>query len=124
MSSRIAACGQPPVSTARMRLGGQRLVADQELGVLAGEDVVGDDAEAVASSRSARQSASSSAVLPLPTGPPMPTVNGARADSRARSGAARSCEARRGAPRLVRVIVGRGRGMQCIVDTVDCRRQD
>ena len=45
MSSRIAACGQPPVSTARMCAGGERLVALQELGVLAGEDVVGDDAE-------------------------------------------------------------------------------
>ena len=45
MSSRIAACGQPPVSTARMCARGQRVVADQELGVLAREDVVRHDAE-------------------------------------------------------------------------------
>ena len=52
----------------------QRLVAVQELGVLAREDVVGDDARGCMRSRSARQSARTSAVLPLPTGPPMPTV--------------------------------------------------
>ena len=45
MSSRTAVCGQPPVSTARDALGGERLVAHQELGVLAREDVVGDDGE-------------------------------------------------------------------------------
>ena len=41
-------CGQPPVCTPMMRSGGQRLAADEELHVLAREDVVGDHAEAVA----------------------------------------------------------------------------
>ena len=83
MSSRIAACGQPPVSTARMRCGGQRLVARQELGVLAREDVVGDDAEADARRAAAGTAPARSAVLPLPTGPPMPTVNARARKSRA-----------------------------------------
>ena len=44
MSSRTAVCGQPPVSTARIGVRRQRLVAHQELGVLPREDVVGHDA--------------------------------------------------------------------------------
>ena len=35
MSSRIAACGQPPVSTARMRSAGSASLRVEELGVLA-----------------------------------------------------------------------------------------
>jgi hypothetical protein len=45
-SSRIAVCGQPPVSTPRMRLR-QRRVLHQELRVFGGVDVVGHHAEAV-----------------------------------------------------------------------------
>ena len=47
MSSRTAVCGQPPVSTAAIRSGGERLVAHEELGVLLREDVVGHDREVV-----------------------------------------------------------------------------
>ena len=47
MSSRMAVCGQPPVSTAAIRSAGKRVVAGQELGVLPREDVVGDDGELV-----------------------------------------------------------------------------
>ena len=47
-SSRIAVCGQPPVSTPMMRSGGSAPRAGQELGVLLGVDVVGDDGDVVA----------------------------------------------------------------------------
>ena len=46
MSSRIAVCGQQPVSTAHDALVGQHSHAPQGLGVLGGEDVVGDDGDA------------------------------------------------------------------------------
>ena len=46
-SSRIAVCGQPPVSTPTMRPR-RAPRADQELGVLAGVDVVGDGGDLVA----------------------------------------------------------------------------
>ena len=52
----------------------QRAGADQELGVLAGVDVVGDGRDVVAPRESCLQSASISAVLPEPTGPPMPSA--------------------------------------------------
>ena len=45
MSSRIAVCGQPPVSTARIRSAGSASWRVEEFGVLLREDVVGDDAE-------------------------------------------------------------------------------
>ena len=49
-SSRIAVCGQPPVSTPDDALAGQRPRADQELRVFLGIDVVGNggDFETVA----------------------------------------------------------------------------
>jgi hypothetical protein len=80
MSSRIAVCGQAPVSTAVMRSGGQHRVAQQELGVLAGVDVVGDHGDRQLS-RSARHSAATVAVLPEPTGPPMPMRSARRVPS-------------------------------------------
>ncbi len=46
MSSRIAACGQPPVSTARICARGGARGGDEELRVFAREDVVGHHAEA------------------------------------------------------------------------------
>ena len=55
MSSRMAACGQPPVSTARMRSGCQRLVADEELAILPREDVVGHGGEVHAVAQPAAQ---------------------------------------------------------------------
>ncbi len=45
-SSRIAVCGQAPVSTARIRSGGQHAGRAQEPGVLVGVDVVGDHRQA------------------------------------------------------------------------------
>ena len=45
MSSRIAVCGQHPVSTATMRSVGSTAARAQRLGVLGREDVVGDDDE-------------------------------------------------------------------------------
>jgi hypothetical protein len=45
MSSRIAVCGQQPVSTAVIRSDGQHCGGPQGLGVLGSEDVVGDDDE-------------------------------------------------------------------------------
>ena len=49
-SSRIAVCGQPPVSTPMMRSGGSAPGLDQDARVLLGVDVVGDrgDLELVA----------------------------------------------------------------------------
>ena len=44
----MAVCGQPPVSTPMMRSARQRAGAGQELGVLAGVDVVGDGGDVVA----------------------------------------------------------------------------
>ena len=55
MSSRMAVCGHPPVSTARMRSAGQRVVAHQELGILLREDVVGDDPQLIAIAQLAAQ---------------------------------------------------------------------
>ena len=46
MSSRIAVCGQHPVSTATISSVGQHRVAPEEVGVLGRVDVVGDDADA------------------------------------------------------------------------------
>ena len=46
-SSRMALCGQPPVSTPTMRSSGSTSPPRQKLGVLAGVDVVGDDGEVV-----------------------------------------------------------------------------
>ena len=53
-------CGQPPVSTPMMRSAGERFVADEELRVLLGVDVVGDDGD-LDSGRAARGRARASA---------------------------------------------------------------
>ena len=45
MSSRIAVCGQAPVSTARIRAGSSTPAERRNPGVLVGVDVVGDHAE-------------------------------------------------------------------------------
>src|SRR3954463_3167755 len=42
VSSRMAVCGQPPVSMPTMRSRGQHAVPGEDLGVLDGVDVVGD----------------------------------------------------------------------------------
>ena len=57
-------------------VGRQRLAAHEELHVLAREDVVGDDGPAGTRSRIVLHSASTSAVLPEPTGPPIPIRRG------------------------------------------------
>ena len=57
-------------------LGRQRLGAHQDLRVLLGVDVVGDDRDLVVGRAGALHSTSSSAVLPEPTGPPTPTRSG------------------------------------------------
>ncbi len=121
MSSRIAACGQPPVSTARICAAGSASLRCEELGVLAGEDVVRHDAERSAS-RSVRQSARTSAVLPLPTGPPMPDGERARGEVARPRAAPRVAERARGRPALVSVAVlvrrdrarGRDRDRACV----------
>jgi hypothetical protein len=74
MSSRIAACGQPPVSTAEIRSVGSapfRFRNSQSSRVKMSLVTAATDIW----SRSLRHSASISAVLPEPTGPPSPTVN-------------------------------------------------
>ena len=71
-SSRIAVCGQPPVSTPMMRSGGSAPARIRNSRVLLGVDVVGDGGDVVAVAQRLH-SASISAVLPEPTGPPMPT---------------------------------------------------
>ena len=77
MSSRIAACGQPPVSTARIRSAGRAsLRTRNSASSRVKMSFVTTPSER--ESRSARQSARTSAVFPLPTGPPMPTVNARR----------------------------------------------
>ena len=53
----------------------QRLVTLQELGVLAREDVVRHDAQSDARLAGLGRGRAASAVFPLPTGPPIPTVN-------------------------------------------------
>ena len=72
VSSRIAVCGQPPVSTPSTRSAGRASLAHEELGVLARVDVVRDHADAKARRAATRTSRSTSIVLPEPTGPPMP----------------------------------------------------
>ena len=64
MSSRIAVCGQQPVSHRADPLGRQHAVAPQEVGVLGGVDVVGHHGQRAARRPSARHSAATSAVLP------------------------------------------------------------
>ena len=56
MSSRIAAWGQPPVSTPTMRSCSNAPCRSQEFGVLAGEDVVGDHAQAIVGAQPFAQS--------------------------------------------------------------------
>ena len=72
-SSRMAAWGQPPVSTAEMRSAGS---ADLRVRNSASSRVKMSFVTTPSdrSSRSRRHSASVRAVFPLPTGPPMPTV--------------------------------------------------
>ena len=108
MSSRIAVCGQPPVSTAPIRSAGERLVAHEELGVLLREDVVGHDREVVVV---AEQPAEREQQRRLAAADRAADADGERAlrDSRARSGASRSCEE----ARAVRLVVGRGR--RCVM---------
>ena len=72
MSSRIAVCGQHPVSTAAIRSSGS--TADGRKAFASSEvkmSLVTTTSER--SSRSNRHSDPTSVVLPLPTGPPMPT---------------------------------------------------
>ena len=47
-SSRMAVCGQPPVSTPMMRSSGSAPATRQDARILLGVDVVGDGAEVVA----------------------------------------------------------------------------
>ena len=72
MSSRIAVCGQHPVSTAAIRSSGSTAAARK---AFASSEVkmslVTTTSER--SSRSNRHNDPTSVVLPLPTGPPMPT---------------------------------------------------
>ena len=74
MSSRIAAWGQPPVSTARMRsVGSASFRTRNSASSRVKMSLV--TTPRLIRSRSSRHSASTSAVFPLPTGPPTPTVN-------------------------------------------------
>ncbi len=59
-------CFDPP--------GFQRVVTDQELAILFREDIVGDRAQIDFVAQRTASAASIAAVLPLPTGPPTPTV--------------------------------------------------
>ena len=72
-SSRMAVCGQAPVSTAPDPLRVEHPGRAQEPGVLVGVDVVGDHADAAARRRVARHSSAISEVLPVPTGPATPS---------------------------------------------------
>ena len=73
-SSRITVCGQAPVSTAATRSGSISPRAAQPLGILLGDEIVGDDRKIDVPRCNAGISRSTSAVLPEPTGPPMPTA--------------------------------------------------
>ena len=73
MSSRMAACGQPPVSTALIRVSSSALFRTRN-SASSRVKMSLVTTPRLCVSRSARQSASINAVLPLPTGPPMPTV--------------------------------------------------
>jgi hypothetical protein len=70
-SSRIAVCGQPPVSTPMIRSAASASLRTRKGRVLFGVDIVGDDADLVGVAQ--RLQFQVSAVLPEPTGPPMPT---------------------------------------------------
>ena len=72
-SSRMAVCGHAPVSTASTRSRIDQAAALHALGVLLGDQIVGDHREVGAAAMKRGISCSSSAVLPEPTGPPMPT---------------------------------------------------
>lgn len=88
MSSRMAACGQPPVSMARMRSAGSAPCRSRK-SPSSRVKMSLVTAAMLNLSRRSWHSASISAVLPVPTGPPMPTVNARRVYERA-SGIARS----------------------------------
>ena len=84
MSSRIAVCGQPPVSTARIRSAGSTPVRRRNCGVLGRVDVVRDDADARARRRARGRARRRGELLPEPTGPPMP-IRRARSAGKERS---------------------------------------
>ena len=87
MSSRIAVCGQQPVCTPTMRSAGEHALPLEDGGVLLGEDVVGHHHDATLARSNARHRHATSSVLPVPTGPPMPTRSGApRRDRRGAGG--------------------------------------
>ena len=73
MSSRIAACGQPPVSTPTMRSGVRALwrMRNSASSRVKMSFVTTPSSNSL---RSRSHNALSKAVLPVPTGPPMPTV--------------------------------------------------
>ena len=74
-SSRMAVCGQPPVSTPVMRSGASAPERVRNSRILFGVDVIGDRGDVVVIAH-ALHSRSISAVLPEPTGPPTPTRSG------------------------------------------------
>ena len=77
-------------SRRRDALGGQDGVAEQELGVLAGVDVVGDDGDGQLVAQRAAQRGDG-AVLPVPTGPPSPMRRARRRRRGVRAGGAVVC---------------------------------